>query len=188
MAPTALVPIANGSEDIESVTIIDVLRRAGVDVTVASVHDDRTINAARQTRITADVLISECSGHTYDLIALPGGMPGAENLGASEPLQELLRSQRESGRWYAAICAAPAVALEPNGLLEGRAATAHPGFQSRLTDQSRVHERVVSDGNCITSQGPGSALEFSLTLVEALCGKGRRDEVAAPMVLPESVS
>jgi len=188
MASTALVPIANGSEDIESVTIIDVLRRAGVDVTVASVHDDRIITAARQTRITADALISECSGVTYDLIALPGGMPGAENLGASKPLLEQLRAQRDGGGWYAAICAAPAVALEPNGLLKGRAATAHPGFQSRLTDQSRVNERVVIDGNCITSQSPGSALEFSLALVEALCGKGKRDEVAGPMVLPESVS
>lgn len=188
MAPTALVPIANGSEDIESVTIIDVLRRAGVGVTVASVHDDHTITAARQTRITADALISECAGIAYDLIALPGGMPGAENLGASEPLLEQLRAQRDAGGWYAAICAAPAVALEPNGLLEGRAATAHPGFQSRLTDQSRVSERVVVDGNCITSQGPGSALEFSLALVEALCGKARREEVAGPMVLPESVS
>lgn len=188
MAPTALVPIANGSEDIESVTIIDVLRRAGVDVTVASVHDDPTIIAARQTCITADARIQDCQDSRYDLIALPGGMPGAENLGASEPLQEQLRSQRDAGRWYAAICAAPAVALEPNGLLEGRAATAHPGFQSRLTDQSRVDERVVIDGNCITSQGPGSALEFSLALVEALCGKSKRDEVASPMALPETIS
>lgn len=188
MAPTALVPIANGSEDIESVTIIDVLRRAGLEVTVASVHDDRTVTAARQSVITADALIDDCTGTGYDLIALPGGMPGADHLGKSEPLQEKLRSQRESGKWYAAICAAPAVALEPNGLLEGRAATAHPGFQSRLSDQSRVAERVVIDGNCVTSQGPGSALEFSLALVEALCGRDKRDEVAAPMVLPTASS
>ena len=188
MAPTALVPIANGSEDIESVTIIDVLRRAGVDVTVASVHDEHTVTAARQTRITADTLIGECANTTYDLIALPGGMPGAEHLGNSASLQAQLHAQRAAGRWYAAICAAPAVALEPNGLLEDRAATAHPGFQARLSDQSRVNERVVIDGNCITSQGPGSALEFALTLVEVLCGEDKRDEVAAPMVLPESVS
>lgn len=186
MAPTALVPIANGSEDIESVTIIDVLRRAGVDVTVASVHDERTVTAARQTLITADALMNECGATQFDLIALPGGMPGADHLGTSEALQEKLRAQRESGKWYAAICAAPAVALEPNGLLEGRQATAHPGFQSRLSDQDRAGERVVIDGNCITSQGPGSALEFALALVEALCGRDKRNEVAAPMVLPES--
>lgn len=184
MTKSALVPIANGSEDIEAVTIIDVLRRAEVAVTVAAVHDDLTVTAARQTRITADALMSECTGQTYDLIALPGGMPGAESLGQSEPLIKMLREQRDAGRWYAAICAAPAVALEPNGLLEDRTATAHPGFQNRLSDQSRTQERVVIDGNSVTSQGPGTALEFSLTLVECLLGKEKRDAVGAPMVLP----
>ncbi|WP_295716646.1 DJ-1 family glyoxalase III [uncultured Halovibrio sp.] len=184
MTATALVPIANGSEDIESVTIIDVLRRAGVEVTVASVHADATVTAARETRITADTLITDCSDRTFDLIALPGGMPGARNLGDSAPLVGMLRAQKEAGRLYGAICAAPAVALEPNGLLEGHAATAHPGFQSKLTNQSRIGERVVVDGHCITSQGPGTALAFALTLVEHLCGRAKRDEVAAPMVLP----
>lgn len=181
---TALIPIANGSEDIESVTLIDVLRRADVEVTVASVHDELTITAARRTRITADRLMSECTNQQFDLIALPGGMPGAEHLANCEPLIQKLKAQREAGRWFAAICAAPAVALEPHGLLQGRAATAHPGFQARLADTSRAHERVVQDGNCITSQAPGTALEFALTLVEALCGDGKRDQVASPMVLP----
>ncbi len=185
MSASALVPIANGSEDIESVTIIDVLRRAGAAVTVASVHNELTVTAARQTRITADSLLGECGDQSYDLIALPGGMPGAQHLADSAELTGMLRAQRDAGRWYAAICAAPAVALEPNGLLAERAATAHPGFQSRLSNQSRVAERVVVDGNCITSQGPGSALEFALTLVEALCGRDKRDEVAGPMVLPQ---
>lgn len=184
MTTSALVPIAHGSEDIEAVTLIDVLRRADVAVTVASVHDDPAVIAARQTRITADALLGECAGSPYDLIALPGGMPGAESLGQSEPLTGMLREQRDAGRWYAAICAAPAVALEPNGLLEGRAATAHPGFQTRLSNQSRISERVVIDGHCVTSQGPGTALEFSLTLVECLLGKDKRDAVGAPMVLP----
>ncbi|WP_077529739.1 DJ-1 family glyoxalase III [Vreelandella utahensis] len=186
MSATALVPIANGSEDIESVTIIDVLRRAGVEVTVASVHADATVTAARQTRITADTLITGCGDRNFDLVALPGGMPGARNLGESEPLVDILRAQKEAGRLYGAICAAPAVALEPNGLLEGRRATAHPGFQNQLSDQSRVGERVVVDGHCITSQGPGTALAFALTLVEYLCGRAKRDEVAAPMVLPDA--
>lgn len=184
MTVTALVPVANGSEDIESVTIIDVLRRAGVDVTVASVHAEPTVTAARQTRITAEALITDCTEQTFDLIALPGGMPGAQTLGECQPLIGMLQAQRQSGRLYAALCAAPAVALEPNGLLQGRAATAHPGFQNRLSDQSRISQRVVVDGHCITSQGPGTALEFALTLVEHLCGRARRDEVAAPMVLP----
>ncbi len=184
MGNTALVPIANGSEDIESVTLIDVLRRAGIEVTVASVHAEAAITAARGTRITADALMSNCSDQVFDLIALPGGMPGAQNLGECAALLEILAEQKGAGRLYGAICAAPAVALEPNGLLEGRTATAHPGFQDRLADQSRVSERVVVDGNCVTSQGPGTALEFALTLVECLLGKEKRDAVGAPMVLP----
>ncbi len=183
MAATALIPIANGSEDIESVTLIDVLRRAEVEVTVASVHDQKTITAARSTIITADALLADCVDTQYDLIALPGGMPGAEHLGSCDPLIGMLRAQKDEGRWYGAICAAPAVALEPHGLLSGRAATAHPGFQQRLANQSAVADRVVVDGNCITSQGPGTAIEFALELVNALCGREKRQQVGAPMVL-----
>lgn len=184
--PSALIPIADGSEDIEAVTLIDVLRRAEVNVTVASVHEYQTITAARQTLITADKLLSACEDEDYDLVALPGGMPGAQHLADSEALIRRLRTQRDSERWYAAICAAPAVALAPHGLLDGVRATAHPGFQAKLPDQSRCGDRVVEDGCCITSQGPGTALEFALTLVEKLCGKDVRHQVAAPMVLPGS--
>lgn len=184
MNMTALVPIAEGSEDIESVTIIDVLRRANVEVTVASVHEHLTITASRRTRITADALLQDCVDHDYDLIALPGGMPGAQNLSDSALLIDRLRKQRDAGFWYAAICAAPAVALAPHGLLSGVAATGHEGFREALPDKSRVNERVVVDRNCITSQGPGSALEFALELVAQVCGQEVRDKVAAPMMLP----
>ncbi|MCK7544865.1 DJ-1/PfpI family protein [Marinobacter bryozoorum] len=184
MNKTALVPIADGSEEIESITIIDVLRRANVEVTVASVHEHKTITASRRTRITADALLQDCVHHDYDLIALPGGMPGAQNLSDCPLLIDRLRKQRDAGFWYAAICAAPAVALAPHGLLDGIAATGHAGFREALPDQSRVNERVVVDRNCITSQGPGSALEFALELVANLCGKEVRDQVAAPMMLP----
>ncbi len=184
MTITALVPIADGSEDIEAVTIIDVLRRAEVEVTVASVHSHRTITASRKTCIIADALLEESVDQDYDLIALPGGMPGAENLASSALLIDRLRRQRENGQWFAAICAAPGVALAPHGLLDGLAATGHSGFRDTLPDQSRVEERVVVDQNCITSQGPGSAIEFALALVEQVCGKEVRDKVAAPMMLP----
>ncbi len=184
MNKTALVPIADGSEDIESVVIIDVLRRANIEVTVASVHEYTTITASRRTRITADALLQDCVDQDYDLIALPGGMPGAENLAESALLIDRLRRQREAGFWYAAICAAPAVVLAPHGLLAGVAATGHSAFQETLPDKSRVDERVVVDRNCITSQGPGSAIEFALELVARVCGQDVRDQVAAPMMLP----
>lgn len=182
MVKQVLVPIADGSEEIEAVTIIDVLRRAGACVTVAGVGTLQ-ITASRGVKIVADKLISECVGETYDLIALPGGMPGAENLRNSKELIRLLEDQRTQNRWYAAICAAPAVVLAPLGGLAGRHATCHPNFSGQLGNAIVSTDRVVVDGPCITSQGPGSALEFALTLVTILFGKKRAADVASPMVM-----
>ncbi len=180
---TALVPIADGSEDIESVCIIDVLRRAGVEVTVASVMpaERLEITAARRTRIVADAHIEDCKASSFDLIALPGGLTGAENLRDSHTLITMLKEQKESGRWFAAICASPAVVFAEHGLEQDIATTAHPGFTDKLTRFENA--RTVEDKNCITSQGPGTALEFALTLVEKLLGADKRDEVGKPMVL-----
>ncbi|MGQ9561357.1 MAG: DJ-1 family glyoxalase III [Candidatus Oleimicrobiaceae bacterium] len=176
-----LVPIADGTEELEAVTIIDVLRRAGAEVTVAG-EGGLQIVGSRGTRLVADVPIAACARDSFDLIALPGGMPGAEHLRDCLPLTELLKEQVASGRLYAAICAAPVVVLQHHGLLAGRRATAHPSFADRLEDQSAVAERVVVDGTCITSRGPGTALEFALTLVELLYGKEHALQVARPMV------
>ncbi len=180
---TALVPIADGSEDIESVTIIDVLRRAGVEVTVASVMPQQRlqITAARGTRIVADTSIDVCVNQTFDLIALPGGLPGANHLRDCTPLINMLRKQRDEGRWFTAICASPAVVLASHKLETDFTTTAHPGFTEHL--HHFRNERVVVDRHCITSQGPGTALEFALTLVEALLGSEIRTRVSAPMVL-----
>lgn len=183
MSKTVLIPIADGSEDIESVTLIDVLRRAGAAVTVAAVGDELTITAARGTRITADEKLDAVIEHDYDLIVLPGGLAGAEALRDCTPLIERLRRQKSEGRLYGAICASPGVALAPHGLLDDVTATGHPGFQDTLPHQDRVTERVVRDGPCLTSQGPGTALEYALALVDALYGTEKRDAVAAPMVL-----
>jgi 4-methyl-5(b-hydroxyethyl)-thiazole monophosphate biosynthesis len=171
MTRKALVPIADGSEEIEAVCIIDTLRRAGIDVTVASVMGRREIKAARGTRIVADATIEACLAETYDLIALPGGMPGAEHLRETPPLIELLKVQREAGRLYGAICATPAVALLPHGLLAGRRATCFPDMMPELekaSDVEAVEERVVVDRNLVTSRGPGTAIEFALKLIELL--------------------
>ena len=176
--PTALVPIANGSEEIEAVTIIDVLRRAGVEVTVAGVGA-RDVIASRGVKLQAECLVAECRDETYDLIALPGGMPGAEHLRDSAELTELLKAQQQSGRVYGAICAAPAVVLHAHGLLGTRRATCHPSMRDRLPQF--VDERVVTDGPCITSQGPGTALEFALALVATLYDAATARELGGQM-------
>ncbi len=180
---TALVPIADGSEDIETVCIVDVLRRASVDVTVASVMPATRldITAARKTRIIADKHITQCCDSLFDLIVLPGGLIGAENLRDCPELIRMLQQQKSERRWFAAICASPAVVLATHGLERDIKTTSHPGFTDRLSHFENA--RTVVDKNCVTSQGPGTALEFALTLVELLLGRGARDEVAAPMVV-----
>jgi 4-methyl-5(b-hydroxyethyl)-thiazole monophosphate biosynthesis len=182
MGGKVLVPIADGIEEIEAVCLIDVLRRAGADVTVASV-DGLRVTASRGVRLIADCMVSDCADGTYDLIALPGGMPGAEHLRDSPVLTALLERQRREGRFFAAICASPAVVLQGHGLLEGRRATTHPNFVDRLGSRNGVERRVVVDGNCITSRGPGTALEFALKLVELLFGAAKAEEVEEPMVV-----
>jgi 4-methyl-5(b-hydroxyethyl)-thiazole monophosphate biosynthesis len=182
MAKKVLVPIADGSEEIEAVCIIDTLRRGGAELTVASVGALQ-VTASRGVKIVADARIVDCVGRTYDCIALPGGMPGAEHLRDSAELIGMLKEQKQAGRLYAAICASPAVALQPHGLLDGvRRVTCFPSFRSRLDPAFASDERVVIDGNCVTSQGPGTAIEFALKLVELLFGAPKADEVAAAML------
>ena len=183
MKKTVLVPVANGTEELEAVAIIDVLRRAGATVTVASVTGTLQITASRGVVIVADALIEECADQTFDLVVLPGGIPGAEHLRDSAVLTRLLKYQKEKELLYGAICASPAVVLEHHGLLEGRQATCHPGFADQIANRDQIESRVVVDGNCLTSRGPGTAVEFALSLVEQLFGKAKREEVAAPMVV-----
>lgn len=180
MAKTAFVPIADGSEEIEACTIIDVLRRAGVQVTVAGVRV-RQITASRGVVLVADKTVADCEGEVFDAIVLPGGMPGAEHLRDCEPLIAMLKAQQAAGRLYAAICAAPAVVLTPHGLLEGKTATGYPSMLDQLPEAST--ERVVVDGNCVTSQGPGTAMAFAVELVRQLCGEAKAEEVAGQLLI-----
>jgi 4-methyl-5(b-hydroxyethyl)-thiazole monophosphate biosynthesis len=182
MSKRVLVPVADGTEEIEAVCIIDVLRRAGADVTVASV-DGPTITASRGVRLVADRLINDCVDEAYDAVVLPGGMPGAARLRDSAPLGEILSRQVGAGKLFGAICAAPAVVLQEKGWLQGRRATAHPGFFDKLDPESAVPGRVVVDGNCITGRGPGTAIEFALELVALLFDKETARKVAVPMIL-----
>jgi len=178
-----LVPIGTGTEEMEAVITIDVLRRAGAKVTVASVENSLEVACSRGVKIVADALIEDVSAQSFDMIACPGGMPGAERLRDSAVLESLLRAQMSSGKPTAAICATPVVFLQAKGLLEGRKATAHPAFSDKLQDQSMVPERVVVDGNLTTSRGPGTAFEFALALVKQLYGEEKAAQVAGPMVM-----
>ncbi|CAM6106819.1 unnamed protein product [Calypogeia fissa] len=176
-----LLPIANGSEEMEVVITADILRRAGADVTLASVEKDLEIAASRNVKLVADTLISSCEDQCYDLIVLPGGMPGATRLRDSDVLQKLTQAQVEANRLNAAICVAPALVLESWGLLSGLKATCHPAFTEKLSN-FEAGSRVVRDGSTTTSQGPGTAFEFALSLVEQLYGKEKLEEVSAPLV------
>ena len=184
MLKKILVPIADGVEDIETVTIIDVLRRANAKVIVASIKPNTlTITAARQTKIIADCLLDDCRNAAFDLIALPGGLPGAEHLRDHPLLIELLREQNQQGKLYAAICASPAIVLASHGLLSNKTATCYPGLVHHLPDQRRASDIVVVDRNCITSQGPATAMQFALTLVEQLYDKELRDQLARQLLV-----
>ncbi|ESR55804.1 hypothetical protein CICLE_v10020809mg [Citrus x clementina] len=164
-----LVPVANGSEPIEAVITIDVLRRSGADVTVASVEKQLRVDACHGVKIVADSLVSDCRDAVFDLIALPGGMPGATNLKESEVLESIVKKQASDGHLNAAICASPAVVLGSWGLLKGLKQT--------------VESRVQQDGKVVTSRGPGTTMEFAVALVEQLYGKEKADEVSGPLVM-----
>lgn len=181
-SPQILVPIANGSEEMEAVMIIDILRRAKANVVVASVEEKLEILASRQVKLVADVLIDEAAKLSYDLIVLPGGLGGAQAFAKSEKLVNMLEKQKESNKPYGAICASPALVLEPHGLLKGKKATAFPAMCNKLSDQSEIENRVVVDGNLITSRGPGTSMEFALAIVEKFFGRSKALELAKIML------
>jgi 4-methyl-5(b-hydroxyethyl)-thiazole monophosphate biosynthesis len=177
--------MAHGSEEMELVIVVDVLRRAGANVTLASVERELTCTCSRGVKVQADCALDDVSGEQFALIALPGGMPGATHLSQCKTLMTMLEQQMAvDGRVVAAMCASPGVVLAPRGWLDSTAATAHPAFVKDLPSDASANGRVVIDGDIITSRGPGTAIEFALALVEKLFGAEKAREVAGPMVLP----
>jgi len=181
---SVLVPLAQGCEELEAVTIIDLLVRAGVKVTTAGLEAG-PITASRGVVLVPQTTLEEALAADYDMVVLPGGMPGAEHLDNDPRIAELLRKMADSGKFTAAICAAPKV-LANAGLLEGKRATSYPGFVDKmnLPGVDYRQEPVVQDGKVITSRGPGTAMDFALTLIENLLGKAKRDEVEAQLQRP----
>ncbi len=187
----ALVFIADGSEEVESLSPIDYLRRAGVNVTVVSVGTaSRTVTMSRKVSVNADITLesylSSSAGSLPDAVVVPGGMPGASNIASSKSAVALLEECCKAGKLVCAICASPALVLSKTSALEGRAWTCYPGMEgnaSAFAAGYRADGPFVHDGNVITGRGPGAAEEFSLEIVRTLCGQSVFDEVRRAALL-----
>ena len=181
---TVLIPLAQGCEELEAVTIIDLMRRAGIKVTTASL-DDNPVIASRGTVLVADTILDNALQNSYDMIVLPGGLPGADHLRDDPRIITLLKNMADKGKYLSAICAAPKV-LAHAGLLKNKRATAYPGTLEKLELPDTIIEStpVVIDGNIVTSQGPGTAMDFALKLVELLSGEETRQAVESGLQRP----
>ncbi|MCC7518039.1 MAG: DJ-1/PfpI family protein [Verrucomicrobiae bacterium] len=175
--PTTLALLADGFEEIEAITVVDVLRRAGVAVTVAGLRDG-PIEAARQTRHLAETTLETVGERLFDAIVLPGGQPGTNHLKSDSRVREAVLRHARAGKWVAAICAAPLV-LQDLGLLSGRRITSHPSVASEFPGAHYAEDRVVVDGRIVTSRAAGTAFEFSLKLAELLAGVSAAREITA---------
>jgi protein DJ-1 len=185
--PKALVLLAKGSEEMEAVISIDVLRRGGIDVTVAGLDGADPITCSRGVVITPDIALDDVDG-VFDVLVLPGGAEGAKRLAESPKVGDLLKDHELGGRLVAAICAAP-IAFVNHGVFKGRKLTSHPSVRPTVEAWGEYSEHPVeADGNLITSRGPGTAFPFALRIVGALTTAQRMIEVRAPMMFPVQVS
>ncbi len=177
-----LIPLAQGCEELEAVTIIDLMRRAGIEVITAGL-DGQAVTASRGVRLIPDAKLEDVMEQEFDMLVLPGGLPGADHLDEDRRIHTLLKKMSEGGGYTAAICAAPKV-LAHAGLLNGKAATGYPGVLDSMelptTEMSR--DAVVIDGRVVTSRGPGTAMDFALTLIAQLLGEEKRHEVEQGLV------
>ena len=181
-----LVPLAQGCEELEAVTIIDLLRRAGIEVVSAGLEEG-PVTCSRGVVLVPDTTLDAVLEQDFDMVVLPGGLPGADHLQEDPRMRQLLRRMAEQGRYTAAICAAPKV-LAAAGLLQGRKATSYPGVLESmdLAKTTVLEQPVVVDDKVITSRGPGTAMDFALELIEKLGGREARDAVERPLMRPLS--
>lgn len=169
--------IADGTEEVECLAVVDLLRRAGIDTVLVSV-DGKQIVGSHKIKIQADLTVEQADFTAADLIFLPGGMPGSEHLAHCGPLMSAIDKQIKSGKRVAAICAAPAIVLGANGYLRGKKATCYPGFESGCKGASMdMNARVVTDGDITTSRGLGCAVDLGLELIRLLEGDGVAQKV-----------
>ncbi len=173
--------MADGCEEIEGLTVVDVLRRAKQEIVMISVTGKREVTGSHSVTFLADALASEVDYGSLDGIVLPGGMPGTTNLLADETVGRVIREFAAAGKLVCAICAAPSV-LGAAGLLAGKRATCHPGFEEKLTGAECLTDEVVVDGNIITSRGMGTAIPFALEIVRSLCGDAAVGQIRQALV------
>lgn len=173
--------LADGFEEIEGLTVVDILRRAGVCVETVSVMKNKEINGAHKIKVEADVMFDEADFSDSDMLVLPGGMPGTLHLKEHTGLAKLLVKFHEEKKYVAAICAAPSV-LGGLGILTGKKACCYPSFEEALHTDFVVFDAVAEDGNVITSRGMGTAIPFALKLTEVLCGKEKAEEIGKSII------
>lgn len=176
------VHLADGFEEIEALTVIDVLRRAGIDTRAVSVTGRKEVVGAHQIKVVSDLLFEDADYSEADMMILPGGMPGTVNLDKHEGLKSKILEFRDKGKWLAAICAAPSI-LGKLGLLGGKTATCYPGFEKFLTGAKTSKNPVEVSGNVITSRGPGTAMYFALEIVRIIKGEGMAQKLKEGMIV-----
>ncbi len=181
MTKKAYVFLAEGFEEVEALTPIDLLRRAGVEVITVSVTGEKTVCGSHQIPVAADLLFEEMDYEGADLLVLPGGMPGTLNLKAHEGLAGLLKEQYMAEKYVAAICAAPMV-FGGLGFLQGRKASIYPGMEEELIGAEVSFDPVSVDGHVVTSRGVGTAIPFALELISLLCGREKADQIGKAIV------
>lgn len=179
---TIFVFLADGFEEIEALTPVDILRRAGLSVKTVSVMDEQVVAGAHGVPVLADVMFDEVNAEDAEMILLPGGLPGATNLDAHQGLSQMILDFAKEEKPLAAICAAPLV-FGNRGLLEGKKATCYPGFETYLKGAQYTAALVEKDGNFITGKGPGAAMEFAFAIVEKYCGMDKVNELKQGMMI-----
>jgi len=187
MTKKAIVLMADGFEDVEAITPIDYLRRAGIEVTTVSISENHTVTSRwGGIKLIADTNLAELvkqDTNTWDAVIIPGGMPGATNLAASKETSSLLKKMADAGKLICAICASPVVVLSPLGLITGKKFTCYPGLEEKVTDGIWSDDRVVVDANIITSRAAGTSGEFAIAIIKALLDEAAGEKIANTVLL-----
>lgn len=173
--------LADGFEEIEGLTVVDLLRRAGIEINMVSINGNRQVAGSHKISVLTDMLFEEGNFDDADFLVLPGGMPGTMNLMEHEGLDKLLKKFNRENKNLAAICAAPSI-LGQKGLLDGKSATCYPGFEEKLTGADVIDRDVVECGNIITSKGLGTAIDFALAIIKKLKGEDTAKKIAASVI------
>ena len=173
--------LADGVEEIEALTVVDMCRRAGLDLKTVAIGRDKSVTGRSDITVEADIKLKDVDWDSADMLVLPGGMPGTKNLEECDELMTHVDEMSQSGRNIAAICAAPTI-FGHRGILDGRLACCYPGLEAQLSGAKVSAEPVCVDGNVITSRGMGTAIDFSLAIITKLISAAKADEVAKSVV------